>query len=468
MPAIPLALSAYERSELPPLTLVNMYFEEAPTSLEDQVALIARPRVTQFTTAGEGPIRGLYRKGNVLANAGYSGQIICLSGDQLYRVHQTTGVATLIDTVEGDLRMSAEGTESVVVLACGTKLYSTNGSALTEIAMPDGKFAYAVDYLNGYFIVTSELGRFYWSAVGGTSIDALDYATAESQPDTLLTHKVIGDELWLFGRYSIEPWQPTGDLDLPFQRIGGRIFGIGVTGRETVQKLSQQGIDKVCWVGTDRRVYMTDPNPTPISDHAMEERLSRVTNPADLYATTANDLHGHDFYILHLTDGLGSWAFDIGTRKWSEWRSYGRDNFCGAVSTIAPNNAPMLGDDTSNIIWELTHDERTDDGEPVIFEWSGLLEVTGPPQRCNNLLIEAETGNNPDPEADPVVHLYLSDDSGRTESEAIPAYLGRQGEHDTRVMWTRLGMLRRPGRWHRWVTTEPLTVRKARFNESYR
>lgn len=468
MPPLPLGLSAYDRSELPPLSLVNMYYEKAPTNLQDQVALFPRPRLNQFATAGAGPITGLYRKGNVLANAGYSGQIICRSGDNLYRVHQTTGVAVLIDAVEGDQRMSAEGTEDVVVLCFGTKLYSTDGATLTEIAMPDSRFAYAVDYLNGYFIVTSEIGRFYWSALGGTTIDGLDYATAESQPDTLLTHKVIGDELWLFGRYSIEPWQPTGDLDLPFQRIGGRIFGIGVTGRETVQKLSQQGVDKVCWVGTDRRVYMTDPNPVPISDHALEERLSQVTDPADLYATTANDRHGHDFYVLHLTDSLGTWAFDIGTRKWTEWRSYGRDNFRGAVSTIAPNNAPLLGDDSSNVIWQLTHDERDDEGDPVVFEWSGLLEVAGPPTRCNNVLLELETGNNPDPDADPVVQLYLSDDNGRTEGDPLTAYLGRQGERATRVMWTRLGMLRRPGRRHRWVTTEPVTVRKAAYNESYR
>ena len=44
MPAIPLGRSAYARAGAPPTVLKNYYFETAPTNLEDQVALRARPR----------------------------------------------------------------------------------------------------------------------------------------------------------------------------------------------------------------------------------------------------------------------------------------------------------------------------------------------------------------------------------------------------------------------------------------
>lgn len=467
MPAILLGRSEFGRSEVPPLTLKNCYFEKAPTNLEDEVSIRARPRIVQFATAGSGPIRGLYRKGNVLANVSHSGRIVCLSGTELYLVDQFTAAATLIGTVAGTQRMSAEGTEDVVVLAMGTKAYTTDGNTVSEITFPDSKNVFAVDYLNGYFIFCSELGRFYWSAIGGTTVSALDFATAESQPDTLFTIKVIGDELWLFGRQSIEPWQPTGDSDLPFQRIGGRIFGIGVTGRDTVQKFSLQGVDKVCWIGTDRRIYMTDPNPRRVSDHGMEQRLAQVSDPADLYATVAND-DGHDFYVVHLTDGLGSWAMDLETLSWAEWASYGKDNFRGAVSALAPNNYPLLGDDTSNVIWQLTNDERTDGDDPFVQEFSGLLRVAGPPQRCHNVVLDIATGLNPDPEADPMISLSWSDDRGLTWEDEEQEALGRQGEFVNRVMWTGLPLLERPGRNFRWRTTEPVTVQTAKFNESYR
>lgn len=466
MAAIPLGQSAYKRSELAPLTIKNYYYERAPTNLEDQVALIPRPRLVEFTEAGAGPIRGLYRKGNVLANTGYSGNILCLSGDDLYRVHQTTGVATLIDTVEGPYRMTAEGNEDVVVLACGTKAYTTNGATLAEIAFPDGRFVAAVDALNGYFVFASELGRFYWSALGGTTVNALDYATAESQPDVLMTLKVIGDELWLFGRYTVEVWQPTGDLDLPFQRIGGRIFGIGVTGRETVQKLNVLGVDTVCWVGTDRKVWRTDPNPVPISDAGLEERLGRVEDPTTLYAHT-DSWDGHENYVLQIP-GEGTFSYDLTSERWNERTSYGQSLFRASTSTVGPNNQSLVGDVTDGRLWGYTISESTDGDDLVVFEHSGLTEVNGPPLRVNNVTLDCAVGQTSDPDADPTMTLEWSDDMGDTWADPVISTIGRQGERGARPLWTRLGLIRRPGRVWRWRTTHPTTVRKAKYNESLR
>lgn len=475
MPAIPLGRSRYERTDLPPLTLKNYLFEQAPTNLEDQVALVPRPRLKAFAVAGDGPVRGLYRKGGVLP-APYSGAIICMSGDELYRVTQTglpgVGTATLIGTVEGPRRMSAEGDGNAVVLACGTKAYTTNGVSLSQISFPSSFNAYAVDVLNGYFLFCSDLGRFYWSAIGGTTVDALDYATAESQPDVLLSLKVAGDELWLFGRLSVEVWQPTGDADLPFQRIGGRIFGIGVTAPETVQKLNVGGVDTVCWLGTDRRVYRTSPNPQRISDPALEELLQRAeitlgnTDGLNPYATI-DSWNGHDCYVLTVP-GEGSFAYDLATGMWHERTSHGRTVFRASVSAVGPNAQPLIGDDEIGQIWEMTAAQVTDGDEPVVFESSGLIEVAGAPQRCLSVSLDVATGTTSDPLADPVIQMSWSDDLGETFTDARPASLGRQGERAGRVMWTRLGLLRRPGRVFRWRTTEPVTLRKAKFNESLR
>ena len=467
MPAIPLGLGEYQRAQLPQLTLKNYVFEQDPTNLEDQVALIPRPRLKLFGSAGSGPIRGLYRKGNVLANTSHSGVIICLSGTELYRLNQNDGTPTLIGSgITGDLIMTAEGNESVVVFAAGSKPYWTDGDAVSEIALPDGFSAWAVDTLNGYFLLSSDLGRFYWTQPGTTTVSALDYATAESQPDVLLTLKVIGDELWLFGRYSIEVWQPTGDPDLPFQRIGGRIFGIGVTGRQSVQKLNVEGVDTICWVGTDRKVYRTHPNPVRISDHALEARLKRVADPTQFYAV-ADNWHGHETYVLHIP-GEGTHAYDLLTGQWSERTSYGRDLFRGGSTCVGPNNQPIFGDDTTNQLWEFSEDAITDGDDPVTFEFSGLLEVSGGPQRCANVSLDLSPGRSSDPNDDPMINMAWSDDMGDTWSDEHARPLGRQGQRNARVLWTRLPQLQRPGRAFRWRTTEPVTVRKAKINEALR
>ena len=68
----------------------------------------------------------------------------------------------------------------------------------------------------------------------------------------------------------------------------------------------------------------------------------------------------------------------------------------------------------------------------------------------------------------PMMYLALSHDSGDTFSDEDPAPLGRIGERETRVMWDRLGLIERPGCIFRWRTTEPVTVQRAKYNESYR
>jgi hypothetical protein len=479
VPSIPLGKASYKRADLPETRLVNYYYEEAPTSLEDQVALIARPRLKPFTAAGAGPMRGLYRKGGVLVNPGNSGRIIALSAGTLYNVNQNTGVAVSIGAVTGSgFRMSAEGNDDALLLTIGRDLFSTDGATISGVTMPDGRYAWAVDTLNSYFLVASDLGRFYWSAVGGTTFDALDYATAESQPDDLMTLKVVGDELWLLGRLSVEVWQPTGDLNLPFQRITGRIFGIGITARDTAVKMNVGGVDTLLWLGTDRRVYRTHPNPMRISDTSLEERLAKATvsyvgTAAPTADSTLNPYatgfswNGHDFYVLHLP-GQGSFVYDLSTGLWDEITSYGRPLFRGHVSAIGSNALPLLGDDTSNVIWQMTTDQATDGTDPVVFEFTGLLEVPSAPVRCNNVSLTVATGTTGDPDSDPMMQLAMSEDHGRTFEDVGAQPLGRVGERNARLLWTRLGQLRRPGRIFRWRTTEPTTVRMANYNESVR
>lgn len=461
-----LGLYAFDRTEAMPLYLRNYFFEVAPTNIEDQVSLISRPRQKMFASAGLGPMRGLYRKGGVLADQALSGAIIALSGTSLYRVPQTgVGASVYIGEVDGTLRMTAEGNSAAVVLCCGASLWRTDGTVLTQITLPPGLSASAVDYLSGRFLVCSDLGRFYWTPVGGLTINALDYATAESQPDVLLTLKVIGDELWLFGRLSIEVWQPTGDADLPYQRITGRIFGIGITGRETCQKLNYGGEDTVLWVGTDRRAYQTKPNPVRISDHGLEEKLARVTDPTALYAVIWN-WEGHDFYVLHIP-GEGSHSYDLTTEKWTEVSSFDAPYFRASVSAVGPNNQAFIGDDQSGVIWSMSDDVRADDYGPTVFESSGLLELTSTANRLNDLSMDLTTGLDPDPDEDPMMYMSMSDDKGMTWSIAEPAPMGRQGQRQDVIGWRRLGLMKRPGRLFRFRTTEPATLRKLKFNEPF-
>lgn len=463
MSSIPLGLSAYKRADLPPVALKNMFYERTPANLEDQVALFPRPRIKQHALAGAGPVRGVFHQGGAIA-----GRVLALSAANLYRVEAApagVGTATLVGAMNGANRLSVAANASTAVLTAGASVYSTDGVTLTPIAVPDGQSVIAVDTLNSRFLFAmKDSGRFYWTSPGGITIDALDYATAESKPDNLTTLKVIGDVLWLVGRASLEPWQPTGDLDLPYQRIAGRTFGIGCIAADTAQKMTVNGSETLCWTGADRKVYRLAPNPIRISDEGIEERLG-AADPASLYAEPVS-WGGHDFYLLHIP-GQGSWACDLSTGLWDEWTSFGRSLFRGAVATVGPNDRPLLGDDTAGILWELTDAERSDAGDPVVFEWTGRVENAGGPLRNNNVSLMCSTGSNPDPLADPMVEMAMSDDDGATFDALPPEPIGRTGERLLRLIWSRLGMIG-ASRIFRWRTTEPLTVRKAKLNEVFR
>lgn len=463
MPAISLSQAAYERAGLPVRLLKNYFYETAPTNLETNTSLRPRPRLQAFAGPGDGPIRGIYREGGVIGGAA-----ICRSGNSAYKINQTTGEATLLGSVDGTGRMSAEGDVANVVFACGASVYKTDGASLSTIAIPDDLPVNAVDTLDQRFVFAIQASNmFMWTGPGNYTVEADAFANAESQPDVLITLKVVNDVLWLVGRLSLEPWVGTGDEDLPYQRISGRIFGIGCTARDTVVKANVDGLDTMCWVGTDRKVYRLSPDPVRISDPGIEECLARAT-PENNYAHHAV-WQGHDFYVLHVP-GEGTFAYDLTTKAgWVEWTSYGQPLFRTGVAAIGVNGEALLGDNETNVIWRFSEDSWLDGDQPVVFEASGLLEVTGSAQRCFNALLTVQTGSADTTTADPMMQCAISDDHGSTWLELPPQPLGRQGNLTLLVMWTRLGMLiRERGRIFRWRTTAPVVIQKAKFNEGYR
>jgi hypothetical protein len=70
-------------------------------------------------------------------------------------------------------------------------------------------------------------GRFFWINPGETSIDPLDFATAERAPDPISRVIVFGDQFWLPGSNTTESWYFTGDLDAPVLRVQGVVFDRG-------------------------------------------------------------------------------------------------------------------------------------------------------------------------------------------------------------------------------------------------
>lgn len=192
------------------------------------------------------------------------------TGGELVVAAKTAGVA-------GD---SIATTVSVgTFLAWGAATLQSGGTpSLTVVPVPDDYGVNSIGHIASYVIVIISQGqgvngRFYWIQPGETTIDPLDFATAERATDGLNGVRVFGDQFWLLGQSTTEVWYPTGDLTTPFARVQGSLFDRGVWEGTDVQIK-----DSIILVdGIDGTVYqITGGGPRRISTHAIEERIRKA------------------------------------------------------------------------------------------------------------------------------------------------------------------------------------------------
>ena len=78
-----------------------------------------------------------------------------------------------------------------------------------------------VAFVDGYFVFTTDEKKFIVSALNdGTSYNALDFGSAESDPDKVIAPIVYKNQLFITGVTTTEAFQNIGGADFPFQRSG--------------------------------------------------------------------------------------------------------------------------------------------------------------------------------------------------------------------------------------------------------
>jgi hypothetical protein len=447
-------IGAYRRTagRLPEVKLVNMYVEASGADPDEPVVLLYRPGLKAYDDMGSGPVRGVFSKPGV-----FSGAVFAVVGDGLYRD------GSLLGTVPGTGRVSMAASSTELLVANGLGLYRTAGTTVAAVTFPDTAGVSSVAFINNQFVASrASSPRFYWSAVGdGSTWDAADYATAERAPDNLRAVWVVGDELWPIGDGSFEFWQPTGDLDLPFERVGGRYYNRGSKARDTIADLA----GSVAFVGDDGKVYFAagDNEPTPISDSSVEERIANTAD-ADLSAFSFT-FQGHRFYLLK-TD-QGSFGFDADTKQWCEFASYERDSFRAWVGCQLGDRV-IVGDDESNALWELDADTYLDGSVEIQRFWTAAVPAEGKPFHCFNLHLDIAVGATTDLDGTvPYIERRFSRDGGQTWTAWARRSMGLQGAYRTRPTWLGEGLVDEPGRVMEFRTTAkgPIRLSGIRYND---
>jgi hypothetical protein len=428
MPALSYGKTAYRRDngDLPEQKLQNLLIEATPTD-DDGVALLARAGLEEHSTPGSsGAVKGIYSKAGL-----FSGDIFSVVGSSLYRGE------TLVDTVDGSgpISFADNGVDELAVNA-GGDIEVYDGATLTAATFPDSADVVRIGFVSGLYVAARKnTGKFYWSAtLDATSWNALDFATAESQADNLLDLVVIGDVVWLLGQESIEAWDITGDADLPFRKVIGRSYQVGLIATGAAVNLK----GRLCWVGNDARPYMDG---QPIADEGLAERIRAGTTISCFEFT----YEGHPIFCVRIEGGTseGTWGFDLTTGSWLEFTSYERVNW--RVRTAFTKGATVyLGDDELNTIW--TFGGGSENGDPIQCVFSAVVPVANALQ-VDNIGMFANFGRSESLSgdgSDPYVEMRLSRNEGNSWTDWRPKSLGLMGEYRKRVRWNRCGMIDAP------------------------
>ena len=447
--------------------MVNLFPEIIPEGGKEPGFLNRAPGLQFQQTIGTGPIRALW------AHQTNGSDFFVVSGTEFYKVTGLTATPTLLGTVTGTGPVSIADNGTQIFLACNPDgfIYNEVTNVFAQITDPDFTGAVTVGYLDGYFVYNEPDSQKVWvtQLLDGTSVDPLDFASAEGSPDGLVAINVDHREAWLFGTDSIEVWYNAGLADFPLTRIQGAFNEIGCVAAFSVAKLD----NGLFWLGTDARgqgiVYRANGyTGVRVSTHAIEYAIAQYGNISDAIAYTYQQ-EGHAFYVLTFPTANATWVYDVSTQAWHE--RAGWNTLLGQFTRHRSNcqcnfgGNTVVGDFENGTIYTLTLNVYADNGgiQKWLRSWralpTGQNNLKRTAQHSLQLDCESGTGLVTGQGSNPELMLRWSDDGGHTWSNEHLSQMGKIGEYYRRVFWRRLGMtLKLRDRVYEVSMTDPVKV----------
>lgn len=445
MPQLQFGLSSYERTEgdLPGLPVINQYGEDTAS---EGIVLQSRPGLSDRSAdMGSGPVEQLFLRDLVLSSALYG-----VSGGLLYNG------TTAIGAISGSGFCSIAGNEIGLMATKGSSLYFYDGTTLAPVAFPDSADVAHVSVGGSrYWMVRKDTGKIYWTSALASTVDALDFATAESLPDRALQTLWIDGSLIIFGSESVEFWQQTGNADLPITPLINMVLekGLKATGCACAFGSS------FAFVTNDNQVCLQNEN-NIVSNAGLEARIA-ASSECRLFPF---QLGGDEFLCLRLD--TETQVYNRRTGLWSEFQSYGQANWLPQCFA-----AGVFGSGVDGKTYEWGSD-YTDAGGVLERRFRAGFPLNSGGLNVTNLQLRANAGQTPFLTGDyaaPQVEMRVSRDGGQTWGAWRAAELGAQGDYRQLTQWRALGLASRPGFLCEFRCTDPVPFRAsaALINENW-
>ena len=429
---------------------LNWYPNISETAALSQENLFGTPGIVELVTSGtiQNQNRGMHEM---------SGVAYAVNGTKLYKIVETVvlGVASYsldeLGSIVGTARVSmADNGTQLMVMVPGGSGYIYNHVTDTLVQITDVDFTangnpQFVVFVDSYFVCTTDTKKFICSAPNdGTSWNALDYGTAESDPDVTVAPIVFKNQLFISGSQTIEAFQNIGGADFPFQRTGLYIQK-GVFAPYSL--INAQ--DTFVWVGGGENegpsIWALSGNDSvKISTTPIDNLLQNLTQDQleDIYAWAYAQ---NGAYFIGFTLPSRTLVFDMASKRWHERRSVleGELSRFRVLDMCKAYNQILCGDFVDGRIGRI---------DPLVFTEYGntiIRRVATQPFQNNmksmfvpsiELTVESGVGN--DSVTEPVITMERSRD-GKTWSDQRTRSIGKIGEYDKRAIWRRNGRVSR-------------------------
>jgi hypothetical protein len=170
--------------------MINLFPEIVPEGGKEPAFLSRCPGLRLLVTVGTGPIRGIRTVGDYL---------YVVSGNSLYRVDDSYTVTLLgvVNDIASPVSMSDNGTQVVVACDGPMYVYNTLTNVFAQVTDPDFPGALTISFLDGYFVFIEPSSQKVWVTAlnDPLSVDPLDFASAEADPDNLVSSIVDHGQL---------------------------------------------------------------------------------------------------------------------------------------------------------------------------------------------------------------------------------------------------------------------------------
>jgi hypothetical protein len=392
------------------------------------------------------------------------GRLFVVAGSYLHEVKN--GSATALGFVAGVGPVSMTNGTGQLCIVCGNvgAVFNLETGIISSITSEGWRGSNTVEFLDGYFVfVAPNTEQFYISAIDNASVfDALDFSSADSQPDSIVALIAMRGELYFMGTRSTEVWINSGNPDFPFTPYQGTPIDVGVAGTRALCNAN----DTLIWIGQTLRggpyVYaLNGYQPVRISTQSVEQQLLRSTDISQATMWTYQDAGG-EFVAIQAPGLETTWVWDASSKLWHERGELEAGEWTPSRITFSAyaDGVHYATDETK--LYTMSRNDHTLAGDALVRErtWPHMVGNEYEAVAYHSLELRCTTGEEPEGS----ITLEVSNDGGAVFGSPLRRSLGATGRRQQRVRWMPLGTCPAGGsRVHRLRCSSavPLTIQGA-------